>query len=130
MRLLAFGLALLLLAGSVEPTSAWLSVLVGLAAAGAIGLRFRGFPTLRPHLDVRLASLVLAVLLLAGAVEVEKEWLIAMAAVSGVAAFFPGLISLEAPDDGRKRRQHWRRAHNRGRWRHQSSRFIDGEDFV
>jgi hypothetical protein len=129
MRILAFILALLLLGGAVEAGQMWLSVLVGLTAAGAMRLSFSDAFVVRPRLDVRLASLVLAVLLLAGAVEASRDWLIAMSAVAGVAAFAPGIVSLEPGrrDRGRRwsggRRTHSRRyAGQRAAW--------DGEDFA
>jgi hypothetical protein len=106
MRILAFVLALLLLAGSVEPTKGWLIVLVVLTGLAAFRMRpWYGFVP-RPALDVRMASFVLAVVLLAGAVEADKDWLIALSAVTGVAAFMPNLVSLSGggTDDW-----HWRR---------------------
>ena len=105
-RLAAFILALLLLAGAVDPTDGPLTALMLLAGAGA--LRWRPWRPwgLAPALDVRLASLVLALLLLVDAVEPTRGWLIAMAAVSGVALCWPGLISLEG--GGRRRAGGWR----------------------
>lgn len=106
MRILAFVLALLLLAGNVEPTKGWLIVLVVLTGLAAFRMRPWYGPMPRPALDVRMASFVLAVMLLAGAVEADKDWLIALSAVTGVAAFMPNLVSLSGGgrDDG-----HWRR---------------------
>jgi hypothetical protein len=113
MRLLAFVLALLLLAGTVEPTHGWLIVLVVLSGIAAFRLRPWRLGA-RPALDVRLASFVLAALLLAGAVDATKDWLIVMAAVSGVAAFMPGLVSLDERDESSKR---WRGRFGRREWR-------------
>ncbi|HEY8173671.1 MAG TPA: hypothetical protein VIH21_11345 [Dehalococcoidia bacterium] len=93
MRILAFVLALLLLAGNVEPTRNWLivlSVLTGVAA-----FRARPWAPFRPALDVRMAAFVFAVLLLAGTIEPTKDWLIVLSAVTGIAAFMPGLVSLD-----------------------------------
>jgi hypothetical protein len=109
MRILAFVLALLLLAGNVEPTKGWLIVLVVLTGLAAFRMRaWQGFVP-HPALDVRMAAFVLAVMLLAGAVEANKDWLIALSAVTGVAAFMPNIISLS----GGGGRDDW----NWGRWR-------------
>jgi hypothetical protein len=110
MRILAFVLALLLLAGTVEPSQGWLIVLVSLTGIAAFRLRPGAF--LRPALDVRIASFALAVLLLAGTVEPTKDWLIALSAVTGVAAFMPRLISLDRGENDWR----WRRHRNGGRW--------------
>jgi hypothetical protein len=104
-RIVAFIIALLLLAGTVEATQGWfiaLTVLTGLAA-----LRPRPWApfVLRPALDLRLAAFVLAALFSFDAIEAERDWLIALAAVMGVAAFWPGLISL---DNGHRHERRWR----------------------
>jgi hypothetical protein len=112
MRILAFILALLLLAGTVDPTRGWLIVLVVLTGIAAFRLRPWLFGS-RPALDVRMASFVLAVLLLAGAIDATRDWLIALAAVTGVAAFMPRLISLDQDDRGARWHAGWRR----GAWR-------------
>jgi hypothetical protein len=106
MRIAAFVLALLLLAGNVEPTKGWLIVLVVFTGLAAFRMRpWYGFVP-RPALDVRMASFVLAVMLLAGAVEANKDWLIALSAVTGVAAFMPNLVSLSG--GGGRDDWHWR----------------------
>jgi hypothetical protein len=111
MRLLAFVLALLLLAGSIDPTRGWLITLVVLTGLAAVRPRFRAPFDVRPRLDVRLASFVLAVLLLAGTIDPTRDWLIALAAVTGVAAFMPRVFALDGFlgfDRGRRhRRWHW-----------------------
>jgi hypothetical protein len=113
MRILAFVLALLLLAGTVDPTQGWLIVLVVLTGVAAFRLRpWYGFAP-RPALDVRMASFVLAVLLLAGTVEANKDWLIALSSVTGVAAFMPRIISLSGGGEGDWRWHHWRGARRR-----------------
>ena len=75
------------------------------------------------------ASFVLAVLLLAGAVDANKDWLIALSAITGVAAFMPGLISLDGNVDRPSRR--WRAGRWRARRRYrswdQSPREVDWE---
>jgi len=118
MRILTFVLALLLLAGNIDPTRGWLIALVVITGISAFRLRpWYGFVP-RPVLDVRMASFALAVMLLAGAVDASKDWLIALSAVTGVAAFMPGLISLDGRGDRPWRR--WRRrrrhAHRRRDW--------------
>ena len=110
MRLLAFVLALLLLAGNIEPTRGWLITLVVLTGLAAVRPRFWTPFDLRPRLDARLASFVLAILLLAGAIDPTRDWLIALAAVTGVAAFMPRVFALDGFmgwDHGRRGRR-WR----------------------
>jgi hypothetical protein len=103
MRILAFVLALLLLAGTVDPTRGWLITLVVLTGLSAFRPRFGNPLEFRPKLDVRLGAFVFAVLLLAGVMDANRDWLIGLAAVTGVAAFMPGMISL-----GRgRRRSRW-----------------------
>lgn len=109
MTILAFVLALLLLAGTVDPERGWLITLVVLTGIPAMRLRFWRPLDVRPALDVRLAAFVLAILLLAGTVDATRDWLIALAAVTGVAAFMPRLISLEDPHRERAHRAHFRR---------------------
>lgn len=100
MRLAVFIISLLLLAGSVDATTGWLVALAALAGIAA----FRLYPwrlfVPRPTFDVRMASFVLALLLALGVVDATKDWLIAMTAVSGVAAFMPGIINLDGRRDG------------------------------
>lgn len=103
MRILAFGLALLLLAGTVDPTRGWLITLVVLTGLAAFRPSFGQPLEFRPKLDMRLGAFVLAVLLLAGTVDANRDWLIALAAVTGVAAFMPGIISL----GGSRHRDRW-----------------------
>src|SRR5512135_2833460 len=95
MRLLAFVLALLLLAGNIEPTRGWLITLVVLTGLAEVRPRLWSPFDLRPRLDARLAAFVLAILLLAGAVDPTRDWLIALAAVTGVAAFMPRIFSVD-----------------------------------
>ena len=87
MRLAAFIIALLLLGGAVDPTRGWLIALVVLTGFAALRPRFWNWLDWRPAVDLRLAAFVLAVLLLAGAVDASKEWLIALSVVTGLAAF-------------------------------------------
>lgn len=113
MRLLAFVLALLLLAGNIDPTRGWLITLVVLTGLAAVRPRFWAPFDLRPRFDARLASFVLAILLLAGTVDPTRDWLIALAAVTGVAAFMPrvfavdGLLGLDRGRGWRHRRWRW-----------------------
>ena len=103
MRIAAFIIALLLLGGSIDPTRGWLITMVVLT--GLPAMRFRPWAPLRlrPALDARLGAFVLSLVLLAGAVEADKNWLIALSAVTGVAAFMPKIVTLEAPES-----RHWR----------------------
>jgi len=117
MRILAFVLALLLLAGTVDPTRGWLITLVVLTGLSAFGLSHMWRLIPEPRLDVRMVSFVLAVLLLAGTVDADKDWLIALSAVTGVAAFMPDVLSLDARSHGGR---WWRRSYRRryaGAWR-------------
>ena len=113
MRLLAFVLALLLLAGNVAPERGWLITLVVLTGLAAVRPRFWSPFDVRPRLDARLAAFLLATLLLAGAIEPTRDWLIALAAVTGVAAFMPRAFALDRLlgfDHG------WHRHRGHGRW--------------
>lgn len=112
MRLVAFIISLLLLDGAVEAETGWLVALAAVAGVAAFRLYPWRFFMPRPALDVRMASFVLAVLLAAGAVDATKDWLIAMSIVSGVAAFMPGIISLDGGDN-----HHWRGRWGRREWR-------------
>ena len=94
MRLLTFIIALLLLGGAVEPTRGWLIALVVLSGLAAVRWRsWRPF-TLRPAFDVRLATFVLAVLLLAGVIGPTRNWLIGLSVAAGIAMAMPRLFSL------------------------------------
>jgi hypothetical protein len=95
MRLLAFVLALLLLAGSVDPTRGWLITLVVLTGLAALRPRFWNWLDMRLAIDARLAAFVLACLLLAGTIDPTKDWLIALSAVTGVAAFMPRVFAAD-----------------------------------
>lgn len=97
MRLLSFVLALLLLAGTVDPTQGWLITLTVITGIEAFRPRFWNPLDLRPALDMRLGAFVLSVLLLAGTVDPTRDWLIALAAVTGLAAFMPRVLSLDRP---------------------------------
>jgi hypothetical protein len=110
MRLAAFIIALLLLAGSIEPTAGWLAVLAALTGIAAFRIHIFWPFSPRPALDVRMAAFVLAVLLLAGTIEPTRGWLIALSAAAGVAMVCPGVVSL----DTERRGMHWRG--RRTRW--------------
>ena len=135
MRLATFIIALLLLAGSVDPTRAWLITLV--VVAGLAAMRWRSWRpfTLRPAFDLRLGAFALAVLLLAGVVDPTKGWLIATTVVAGLAMLDPGLLSLEGHQYRGWHINHgWRIAGGRGfrrDWRAWDARWggdWDGED--
>lgn len=118
MRIAACIVALLLLAGSVEPTRGWLIALTVLTGLGMLRLRpWRPF-AFTPHADVRMASFVLAALLLAGTVEANRDWLIVTAAVTGVAAFFPRIVALDlfGQRERDRRDDTWARARHRWDW--------------
>lgn len=116
MRLFAFILALLLLAGSVDPTRGWLITLVVVTGIAAMHPRLWNWFHVRPSADLRLASFVLAILLLAGVVDPTRDWLIALTVVTGLAMTTPrfgiDLFGFNRNDDDHGRR--WR--HRGGRW--------------
>ncbi|MHB8377864.1 MAG: hypothetical protein ACYDEB_13055 [Dehalococcoidia bacterium] len=96
MRLLTFIIALLLLGGAVDPTRGWLIALAVLSGLAAVRWRSWRPLTLHPAFDVRLATFVLAVLLLAGVIEPTRDWLIALSIASGIAMVMPRMFSLGA----------------------------------
>ncbi|MDE3096799.1 MAG: hypothetical protein KGK07_12500 [Chloroflexota bacterium] len=101
MRLLTFIIALLLLGGAVGPTRGWLIALVVLAGLAAVRWRsWRPF-SLRPAFDVRLATFVVAVLLLAGVIEPTRGWLIGLSIAAGIAMVMPRLFSVGPAHEGR-----------------------------
>lgn len=122
MRLAAFVLALLLLAGSVDPTRGWLITLVVLTGLAAIRPRFWNWFDVRPAVDLRLASLVLAVLLLAGTVAPTRDWLIALAAVAGTAMCMPRIIAFDLFGRDRARHRSWRWERQFDRWGERADR--------
>lgn len=112
----AFVIALLLLGGTIDPTRGWLIALVVITGIAAFGIRSLDLTHMRPHLDLRLAAFVFSALLLAGAVDANKDWLIGLSIVTGLAAFMPRVLSL---DGGRHDRwgwgSHWRSERRRSR---------------
>ena len=126
MGVLGFILALLLLAGTVDPTQGWLIALTVVTGLAAVRLRFGDGLSVRPAFDVRLGAFIFAVMLLVGVIEPTKDWLIGLSIVTGVAAFMPRMVAL---DRGWWERWHWRRgwdddwywmrgqAYRRGGWR-------------
>lgn len=128
MRLFAFILSVLLLAGNVDPTRGWLITLVVITGLAATRLHHGNIWRLRPAIDARLAAFVLAILLLAGTIDPTRDWLIGLTAVTGVAAFMPRMFAIDALGFGdgyvgrrgfdwdrweRKMDRHWRRRSNR-----------------
>jgi hypothetical protein len=117
MRLFAFILALLLLAGSVDPTRGWLITLVVVTGLAAMRPRFWNWLHVRPSNDLSLASFVLAILLLAGVVDPTRDWLIALTVVTGLAMTTPrfgiDLFGFNRHDHDEHR---WRWRRRAGRW--------------
>ena len=95
MRLFAFIVALLLLAGSIDPTRGWLITLVVVTGIAALRPGFWSPWRLRPRIDLRLASFVIAVLLLAGTVDPTRNWLIGLTVATGLATFAPRMFSID-----------------------------------
>jgi hypothetical protein len=112
MRIAVFVIALLLLAGSVAPTQGWLVTLVVLSGIAALRPRFSTWLRLRPRLDLRLATFIIAVLLLAGAVDATRGWLIALSALSGAAMVAPGLLTIGGSGGGWRRHRRDSRGEN------------------
>jgi hypothetical protein len=105
MRLAAFIISIMLLAGWVDPTTGWLIALTVLTALAALRVSVFHPLMLRPALDFRLGAFVLSAMLLAGAVDANRDWLIVLTTITGIAWIWPRLISLE-------RREPW--------WHHQA----------
>lgn len=117
MRLLAFIVALLLLAGTVDPTRGWLIALVVLTGLAAFRPRFWGSLSVRPAIDVRLAAFVFAILLLAGTIEPTRDWLIGLTIVTGVAMVCPKLLCVDLfGERERHRTAVWYSGRRRSRW--------------
>jgi hypothetical protein len=135
MRLATFVIALLLLAGSVDPTRGWLIAFV--VVSGLAAMRWHSWRpfTLRPALDLRLGAFALAVMLLAGVIDPTRDWLIATTVVAGLAMFDPGLLSLDAHHHDWRWDRRWRFRGGRGfrrDWRAWDARWgndWDGEDW-
>jgi hypothetical protein len=95
MRIAAFVIALCLLGGAIDPERGWLIALVVLTGVSALRPRFWNWFDWRPAIDLRLAAFVLAVLLLAGAFDPTRGWLIALSVVTGLAAFSFGGFGID-----------------------------------
>jgi hypothetical protein len=127
MGVLGFIVALLLLAGTVEPTQGWLIALTVVTGLAAVRIRLDGGLSVWPAFDVRLGAFIFAVLLLAGVIEPTKDWLIGLSIVTGVAAFMPRTLALDRGGwrGWMARRHHWDdeafwmrgQAYRRGGWR-------------
>lgn len=132
MRIFAFILAVLLLAGSIDPTRGWLIALVVVSGLAATRLHHGNIWSFEPAVDARTVAFVLAILLLAGTIDPTRDWLIGLTAVTGVAAFAPRLFAIDAfgiDHRGRRRRHRfdwdrWERKMDR-HWRRQSNRWGD-----
>jgi hypothetical protein len=109
MRLAAFIISLLLLGGAIDPTAGWLATLTALTGIAAFRINVFWPFSPRPALDVRMASFVLAVLLLAGTVEATQGWLIALSVATGVAMVCPGIVSVDSERRDRRRWERWER---------------------
>lgn len=95
MRLIAFIISLLLLAGTVDPTDGWLIALTVVAGIAVFRPRFDDGFALHPAIDMRLAAFIFATLLLAGVIEPMKDWLIGLTVVTGVAMIMPRIIHVD-----------------------------------
>ncbi len=109
MRLAAFIIALLLLAGSVDPSRGWLIALVVVTGLGALRVHVWRPWHLQPAVDIRLAAFVIAALLLAGAIDPTRGWLIALTVVSGLMMVSPHALSIDLFGVNHRRRssQRW-----------------------
>lgn len=106
MRPTIFAFALLLLAGWLDPSRFWLVYMAVLTGIDAFRITPWAPLRLRPRLNVRMASFVLSLLLLASVVDPTKDWLIVLSAVTGVAMLWPGLVSLDKPRRVHRERRH------------------------
>lgn len=114
-RILAFVLALLLLAGTVDPTRGWMIVLTVLTGLGVLRRSWWLIGPPRVALDLRLAAFALSVVLLAGAVDPTRDWFVVLSVVTGLAAFMPRVLALDPGEwRGWRREREQRRAR---RWR-------------
>jgi len=117
MRLFAFIVALLLLAGWMDPTRGWLTTLVVVTGLAAVRPRFWNWFHMQPTNDLRLVSFILAILLLAGVVDPTRDWLIALTVVTGLAMTTPSfgmhLLGFNRHDD---HAHGWRWRRRAGRW--------------
>jgi len=107
MRPTIFALALLLLAGWLDPSRLWLTYMIVLTGIDAFRITPWAPLRLRPRLNLRMGSFALSVLLLAGIVDPTRAWMIALTAITGAAMLMPGLVSLDEPQS----RRHTRRRH-------------------
>jgi outer membrane murein-binding lipoprotein Lpp len=121
-RLFAFILALLLLAGSVDPTRGWLITLVVVTGLAAIRPRFWNWFHVRPVVDLRLAAFVLAVLLLAGTIDPTRDWLIALSVVTGLAMCMPRMMAFDLFRADRDDDRAWRWQRRAERWSQRADR--------
>ncbi|HYM16140.1 MAG TPA: hypothetical protein VEZ14_11320 [Dehalococcoidia bacterium] len=108
MRLFAFIVALLLLAGGLDPTRGHLILLVVITGLAWVRIRPWRLFRLRPEIDLRLAAFVLAVLLLAGTIDPTRGWLIALSVVTGLSIFMPRMFMLDPFGFDRRHRLHRR----------------------
>lgn len=123
MRLAAFIIALMLLGGSVDPERGWLIALVVITGIAALRPRFWNWLQVRPAIDLRLASFVVAILLLAGAVDPTRDWLIVLSVVTGLAMVMPGGFHIDPfgfNDRGDRAARKWHRRADR--WQRRSAR--------
>ena len=104
MRPTIFAFALLLLAGWLDPSWFWLVYMAVLTGIDAFRITPWAPLRLRPRLNVRMASFVLSLLLLASVVDPTRGWMVALTAVTGAAMLMPGLVSLDEGQGGRQRR--------------------------
>lgn len=107
MRLLPFIISLLLLAGTVDPTQGWLIALTVVTGIVVFRPGFSDGLSLRPAVDVRLAAFLLAVLMLAGVVDTNRDWLIGLTIVTGVAMIMPRIIHIDLFGDDERRSRDW-----------------------
>lgn len=122
MRLAAFIIALLLLGGWADPSRAWLIALVVITGLVAMRVHIWRPWHLRPAFDIRLAAFVIAALLLGGAVDPERGWLIALTVVTGLAMVNPRTLSIDLFGINRHRGSH------RSPWRKQPSDWFSRDD--
>ena len=82
---------------------------------------------MRPAIDLRLASFLLAVLLLAGTIDPTRDWLIVLSVVTGLAMMAPRMFGIDVfGHDHDRRAWRWqRRIHRRWARMYRSDRSDD-----
>jgi len=116
MRLATFIMALLLLAGSVDPTRNTFIVLTVFSGLAFVHWRPWRLLDAEPATDLRVVPFVLALLLLAGAIDPSRGVFIGLSVAAGVALVTPRLFGFGDSHHGWwQSRRYYARRHG-GQW--------------